>query len=204
MSVVRPDDGIDALLYDDTHGSADRPDAVPRSLLWYIGRGVSFGLLGLVALVAVLIFVVPAVTGSARFTTVAGPAETAIPGGALVVVHPTAPDAIGTGDVVAFGADGQEVATGRVAGPTVLAGGDTAFLLVRDAAHSPVPAAQVRGVVWYTIPGIGWATGMLSGPARAWVLPVVGVVLFGYAGWVCARAFLDRRRRRAGNHITEV
>jgi signal peptidase I len=185
------------------------PDEAPasreRSLLWYIGRGASFGVLGILGLLAVLVLVVPMAVDAQRYTITGGSMEPSIPLGSLIVVRPASIDDVNVGDAVTFQlVSGQpEVATHRVVG-IATAGDGTRTLVTKGDANAaadaePVRAEQLRGIVMYTIPGLGWMNAIFTGDMRAWVLPAIAVVLFGYAGWMFVRAAFDRRRRRAAD-----
>src|SRR6478752_3117022 len=112
---------------------AARANAVKEhGLLYYIGMGLSWGLLAFVALVAALVIVVPAVTGSTPYTILTSSMEPGLPPGTLVVVKPINPDDIVIGTVVTYQLESGEptVVTHRVVaiqGETV-AGGDRQFI----------------------------------------------------------------------------
>jgi signal peptidase I len=67
-----------------------------------------------------------------------------------------------------------------------------------DANDSPDPQwvrpEQVRGVLWYAVPGLGHVSGLLTGDQRERGVQVVAVLLLGYAGVMFVSAY---RRRRA-------
>ncbi|MEN2738902.1 hypothetical protein ABCS02_14010 [Microbacterium sp. X-17] len=201
MSVVRSPDGIDPRP-DDMHGTPVRTPIHPRPLGWYLWRGALFGALGVVALVAVLILVVPMVAGGHRYP-VGNSSALGVPSGSLAVVHPSA--AIAVGDIVAVPADAGTVDTREVAALSTDARGGVVLLTDGGAAGlEPVPVSDVSGVLWYAIPGLGWVGGLLAGPVQMWALPAIAVVLFGYLGTMSVRAIVDGRRRRRGEGADEV
>jgi signal peptidase I len=181
-----------------------------RSLLRYIWRGISYGILGVLVLLAVLILVVPAVTGAERFTIAGGSMEPSIPLGSLVIVRPVAAEEIRVGDVITFQLVSGEpaVATHRVVAVGVAGDGSRTFTTRGDANAAPdadpVIPEQVRGVVQYAIPGIGWINAVLTGELRAWLIPAAAIALFAYAGWMFVRAGLDHRRRRAAARAPDL
>ena len=63
-----------------------------HGLLYYIGVGLSFGLLAFVLLLASLVVVVPAVSGSTPYTILTSSMEPGLPPGTLVIVKPIEPD----------------------------------------------------------------------------------------------------------------
>lgn len=201
---------------------AGAPAGASRPLLWYILRGIVLGLLGVVALVAVLILVVPLVTGAQRHAVPDASMEPAVPRGSLVVVQPVPLRELAPGDIVAVQPDSSRpaVLTRRVVGVSVSSEGVPVLRTRGDAVSGvdtvptdtvptdAVPADQVRGRVWYILPGLGWVEGMLASDMRVWVLPAVAVILFGYAGWVLLRAWLASHPRgkhaRAGRRVAGV
>lgn len=175
-----------------------------RGLLYYLGLGVSFGLLGIVTLLAAAVVVVPWVSGSTPYTILTSSMEPGLPPGTLVVVKPIDPEEVRIGTVVTYQLySGQdEVVTHRVIeiqSPTV-PGDDPSFITKGDANSEPdakpVTAVQVRGAVWYSVPYIGWINNVVNGDMRAVVIPIVAGVLFLYAGWSVVSGQIDRRRRR--------
>jgi signal peptidase I len=68
-----------------------------------------------------------------------------------------------------------------------------------DANNGPDPTwvrpEQVRGKLWYAVPGLGRASSLLTGEQRQWGVQVVAFLLVGYAGVM----FLAAARRRRGH-----
>ncbi len=175
-----------------------------RSLLSYIGLGISFGLLAFVLLLAALVVVVPAATNSTPYTILTSSMEPGLPPGTLVIVKPTDPADIRIGTVITYQLESGEstVVTHRVIeiqGPN-LPGAEPGFITKGDANAAPdaepVMAVQVRGSVWYSVPLIGWDNNIVNGDLRAVVIPIVAGLLFLYAGWAIVSNRIDARRRR--------
>ncbi len=171
-----------------------------RSAWRYLGRGVTWGLFGLAALAVIAVIVVPAVTGAQRYTILGASMEPTIPVGSLVVVRPRSIDDVPVGSVVTFQLESGKptVATHRVVGTGVE---DGARLLVTKgdanatADLEPVREEQLRGVVTYSIPLLGWMNVMISGEMRMRFVPVAGGALLLYAAWMFVSAWRDRARR---------
>ena len=177
-----------------------------HGLLYYIGMGLSFGLLALVMLLATLVVIVPAVSGSTPYTILTSSMEPGLPPGTLVIVKPIDPQDIKIGTVITYQLDSGEptVVTHRVLeiqGPN-LPGADPSFITKGDANSNPdakpVMTVQVRGAVWYSVPLVGWVNNVVNGDLRAVVIPIVAGLLFLYAGFmlVSSRIEAGRRRRR--------
>jgi signal peptidase len=64
------------------------------------------------------------------------------------------------------------------------------------AADGEIRAVQIRGVVWYAVPWIGYINNLVNGDARAVVIPLVATALFLSAGWMIVSSSIQRRRRR--------
>ncbi|TXK17772.1 signal peptidase I [Homoserinibacter sp. GY 40078] len=175
-----------------------------RGLLGYLALGLSWGLLAFVLLVAALVVVVPAATGSTPYTILTSSMEPNMPAGTLIVVKPTDVDDIQMGDVITYQLNsGQsEVVTHRVIAiqGENLTDGERHFITQGDANsapdENPVREVQVRGTVWYSVPWIGWVNNLVNGDMRAVVIPIVAVLLFGYAGWMLVTSRIDKRRSR--------
>lgn len=183
-----------------------------RGVLYYIGLGLSFGLLALVLLLAGAVVLVPAVSGSTPYTILTSSMEPSMPPGTLVVVKPTDPNTINIGDVVTYQlySGESEVVTHRVVqiqSPTT-PGGDRSFITKGDANSEPdakpVMAVQLRGTVWYSVPWIGWVNNIVNGDMRAIVIPIVAGLLFLYAGWSIVSNQIDRRRKRQREEAAEA
>jgi signal peptidase len=175
-----------------------------RGLLYYIGLGISGGLLAVVLLLAALVVVVPAASGSTPYTILTSSMEPGMPPGTLVIVKPIDPTDVKIGTIVTYQlySGESEVVTHRVIeirSPS-LPGEDPSFITKGDANSEPdakpVMAVQLRGAVWYSVPLIGWVNNVVNGDMRAVVIPIVAGLLFLYAGWSIVSAQIDRRRRR--------
>lgn len=182
--------------------SGRRALTTEHGVLYYIGVGLSFGLLGLVILLGLAAIVVPAATGSTPMTVLTASMEPAYPPGTLVIVKPTDPAEIRIGDVVTYQiASGKpEVVTHRVVSVISTSEGERRFITQGDNNAAPdavaVQTVQVRGTVWYAIPWIGYVNSLVPPDARAWALPAFAIALFVYAGYQLTHWFVARRRRR--------
>ena len=176
-----------------------------RGLLYYVGLGLSAGLLGLLLLVGALVIVIPAVAGATPMTILTQSMEPTYPPGTLVIVQPVDSDKIRIGEAITYQLESgkPEVVTHRVVAISTSQGEKT-FTTKGDnnavADPKPVRAVQVRGHVWYSVPYIGYVNLLVNGDARAWAIPVIAVGLFAYAGYMFASGVsssIRRRRRRA-------
>ncbi len=184
-----------------------------KGVLHYVGVGVSFGLLALVAMIAVLVIALPMLTKSTPYTVLTSSMSPNYPAGTLVIVKPTDVQQIRIGDVVTYqiASNQPAVVTHRVIQiiePTT-ASGTESFITKGDANSlpdaKPVQPVQVRGVVWYAIPYLGWVNNVINGDARSLIVPIIAGGLFLYAGYMGASTIVDRRRNaRAAAAAAEV
>jgi len=174
-----------------------------KGVLHYIGVGLSFGLLALIALIAVLVIALPMLTKSTPYTVLTSSMTPSYPAGTLVIVKPTDVQQIHIGDVITYQLESNQpaVVTHRViqiVEPTTPSGTES-FITKGDANSlpdaKPVQPVQVRGVVWYAVPFIGWVNNVVNGDARSVIVPIVAGGLFLYAGFMGASTVVDRRRK---------
>jgi len=87
-------------------------------------------------------------------------------------------------------------------GISLAADGDRTFTLRGDNNSAPdadpVVAAQMRGRLWYSVPLVGLVNTVLTGPVKAWVVPLAAVGLFGYAGVMVVGGIVEARAQRRG------
>lgn len=180
-----------------------------RGLLYYLGWGLSAGLLAFVLLVGVLAIILPNVTRSVPMTILTSSMEPTYPPGTLVIVKPIDANDIRIGTPITFQVEsGKDLfITHRVIAITHTSSGDLSFTTQGDANGSPDEApvlpVQVRGEVWYGIPYLGWVNTYLGGDNRGWIIPVIAGGLFLYAGYAVASsiAAATRRRRREAKAV---
>lgn len=173
-----------------------------HGVLYYIGLGLSFGLLALVILLGVAAIIVPAATGSTPMTVLTRSMEPTYPPGTLVIVKPLDAAEIRIGDPITYQiASGKpEVVTHRVISIISTSDGERRFITQGDNNSAPdavaVQPVQIRGKVWYAIPWIGYVNNLVTAEVRSWAVPVFAVALFVYAGAQLTYWFVDRRRQR--------
>jgi signal peptidase len=160
-----------------------------------------------VVLLAVLAFVVvavvlPRVAGGHAYTVLSPSMTPTYPPGSLVVVRPVDVAAVGIGDVVTYQLHSgrPEVVTHRVVAISTGTDGSVALTTKGDhnaeADPAPVVPGQVRGMVWFGVPLIGYVGSWLTGSVRLLVLALVVGVLVFYAALMFLAAGRDARARR--------
>ncbi|MFJ3383706.1 MULTISPECIES: signal peptidase I [unclassified Curtobacterium] len=181
------------------------PDPAPRTgwraVLHAVVLGASTGLLLLVAGLAVVLIVVPKASGSMPLTVLTQSMEPTLPPGTLLVVRPTPIEDIRVGDVVTYQiVSGQPaVISHRVVSIASSSDGSRTFVLKGDNNAAPdaqpVTAAQVRGVVWYSVPEVGYVNQLVNG-SRSWLIPTVAGVLLAYGAVMVTIGIVSASRRR--------
>jgi len=156
---------------------------------------VTFVLIVAAGLVAALV-VVPKVMHGMSLTVLTGSMEPNIDPGDVVVtrgVDVASAANLRIGDVITFlpYPDDPTLVTHRITGKSINSSG-TWFITQGDNNNAldswgPVGDFQVRGVVAYVIPKVGWVREW-TGQTGTWVLPALGAVLIiaGIAGFVTA------------------
>ena len=178
------------------------PERRVRGLWYFLGWGLSAGLLALVILVGVLAIVVPSVTGSTPMTILTSSMKPTYPPGTLVIVKSIDPADIRIGMPITYQLEsGKEIfITHRVIAISHSSNGSTTFTLKGDANGSadenPVLPVQVRGEVWYSIPYLGWVNTFVAGENRGWLIPVLAGGLFLYAGYAVASSIASAAKRK--------
>ncbi|CAN5333330.1 hypothetical protein BH11ACT2_BH11ACT2_14850 [soil metagenome] len=173
-----------------------------RGILYWISVGLSAGLLGLIVLLGIAVIGIPALSGATALTVLTQSMEPTYPPGTLVIVRPIATRDIRIGDAVTYQIESgkPEVVTHRVVAIATTTKGVTTLTTKGDNNDLPDPrpvtAAQVKGTVWYAVPYIGYVNSAIGGANKGWIVPVVAVALFLYAGWMFAGGLAARRRRR--------
>lgn len=183
--------------------SAAKPQ---RGVAHYLGLGLSAGLLALVGLLALILIVVPFASGSTPMTILTSSMEPRLPPGTLIVVKPTPAEKITVGDAMTYQIRSGDpaVVTHRVISVSSSSDGSFSFITQGDNNDSPdetpVIEAQIRGVVWYSVPWVGYVSTVVNGQNRSWIVPALALALLGYAAYLLLGAIVGavRNKRRAG------
>jgi signal peptidase len=173
-----------------------------RSLWGYIRIGLTWGFVALVAGLGAVTLIVPAFAGATPLAVLTPSMEPTLPVGTLVIVKPTPANEIRLGDVITYQIKPGEPAlvTHRVVEVRSISTGEMNFVTRGDnnGANDPtvVTAPQIKGKVWYSVPLAGFisiAVGASLGPI---VVPVVGVLLLGYAGYMVVSGSAQNRKKK--------
>jgi len=193
-----------AAVHPSTDSSIVAEETTPkrRGIVHYIGVGLSAGVFTVVIALAALLIVVPWVAGATPMTILTSSMEPKLPPGTLIVVKPKPVSDIRIGDVMTYQIESGKpaVVSHRVIRESTSTDGSRTFITKGDnnavADANPVVAGQVKGVLWYSIPFIGYVNSAVNGPDRAWIVPILAVMLFGYAGVMVVTGLVDARKKR--------
>jgi signal peptidase I len=192
---------------------SDRADrTAARGLRYYLGLGVSAGILAFVVLVGALVIVIPAISGSTPMTVLTSSMEPTYPPGTLIIVKPIAPEAVRMGDALTYQIESGKpaVVTHRVTAIQYSDSGELTFITKGDnnglADKLPVMPVQIKGTVWYSVPWIGYVNNIINGDARSWIVPLIATGLLLYGGYAFASGIVTtarkRRQTREGSPLT--
>ena len=157
--------------------------------------------LAVVALFAILAIGVPFVLGAQSYTVLTGSMKPGMPPGSLVAAKPTDFASIRVGDVITYQLEPGEpaVVTHRVVGTTEDNNGDRMLITQGDANdvvdEKPVISAQVRGVIVYAVPLVGYPNSLIPGSTRSAAVVMIGVAVVGYGVAVLLSDLVRSRRR---------
>jgi signal peptidase len=172
--------------------SADR-DTAARGVLEVLRWAVAALVLGLV----LALVVVPRALGGSALTVLSGSMEPRLSPGDVVALRGVDDPAATTqvGDVITFQptSDDPTLITHRVVAKKFATDG-TWFVTRGDANGAdddPIQAVQIKGVVMYSVPWIGYAT-LWAGNRTGLLAAVGGVALFAYGAFMVLRP--ERRR----------
>jgi signal peptidase len=153
----------------------------------FVGTVVAFMVLLAAAFVLAAAVVVPRIAGATPYTVLTGSMSPAYPPGTMIVARPADAGDIGIGSVITFQlvSGKPEVATHRVVAIARNPDGRVRFQTRGDANNGPDPKwvrpEQVRGKLWYAVPGLGRVSPLLTGEQRQRGVQVVAFLLAGYA-----------------------
>jgi signal peptidase len=176
-----------------------------------IASAVSAFALVAVALLALVMIVVPLLLGATPYTVLTGSMRPSMPPGTLVVTRPRPIEDIRLGDVVTYQVESgrSAVVTHRVVGLGSSSDGEEVLVVRGDANNVDDPlvrAVQVRGVVAYHVPYLGYVNTWVGANRPRWVTRAVSTALIAYGAFLVASAVRDRRRRgdRAADGASDV
>jgi signal peptidase len=187
-----------------THDDALVPDAPQAVSPSYSRKGYAgpqaLNFIGLFA--ALVLIVVPVVTGSHTYTVLTNSMAPKFPPGTFLVMKPVPFEDLKYGDVITFQlySGKPEVETHRIVGFGATQTGEKTLITKGDnngaADAEPVREIQVKGKLFYAVPQAGFVANALGNADRGLWTTLAAIGLIGY-GTILVFTSVRRSRKRA-------
>jgi signal peptidase I len=183
--------------------------ATPAWLQW-TGQAISFIALCVFALAAIVLIVVPLVTGSQTYSVLTSSMAPKYPPGTFLVVKPAEFEELQVGDVVTFQIESgrPEVITHRITGFTASQDGERLLITQGDNNDVPDPEPvmeiQVRGKLFYAVPYVGFVANALGNANRSTLVTVLAVALIAWGAFTMVRGLAKDRQKKREDEAAET
>lgn len=190
-------------------GTGRRKTQKPAGAWRAIGNGLSYVALCVTALVALVLVVIPLVTGSQTYSVLTGSMAPHYSPGTFLVVKPTPFEELKVGDVVTYQIESGSptVITHRIISLGAAQNGERTLVTQGDnndvVDPEPVREVQVRGKLFYAVPFVGFAANALGNSDRGEAMQWGAVGLLGYGVVTMVRGALSKKRSDGGNPQTD-
>jgi signal peptidase len=189
------------------HARDHRHERPGKAKTWYsiLGQVIAWAIAAALFGLILILVVIPRATGSTPYTILTSSMVPLMPPGTIVVDRPEPFSSIRVGDVLTYQiASGEPaVVTHRVIGINVESDGSQTLTMKGDANPSPdlahVISKQVRGVVWYSVPYVGYIGAVGSVDARSIAARIIGGGLILYAIVVLIASLVRGKSPRNGD-----
>lgn len=177
-----------------------RKAAKPATAFSFIGTGLSYIALCLAGLAALVLVVVPLVTGSQTYSVLTSSMAPKYAPGTFLVVKPVPFNELQLGDIITYQIESGKdaVITHRITSAGTTASGERVLYTKGDnnalADELPVSEVQVRGKLFYAVPFVGFAANALGNSDRGAALQWGAVALMGYGVVALVRGALAKKR----------
>lgn len=169
------------------------------ALLRFVGRTVSFVMLLIVALGAVVMIVVPLATGSQTYTVLTSSMAPKYAPGTFLVVKATSFDALRVGDVITYQIESGKPAVISHRIISIGAAQSGARVLTTQGDNNSLPDAipvqevQVKGKLFYAVPYVGFAANAV-GQERDTLIPILAAAFIAFGALSMIRGALEKKR----------
>lgn len=159
--------------------------------------------MSLAVLAALVLIVLPRLTGSYTYSVLTSSMAPAYSPGTFLVVRPVPFESLRAGDVITYQIESgrAEVITHRIIAISSTQKGERTFITKGDnnsvEDDRPVLEVQVRGKLFYAAPYIGFLATAAAQNGRDELLQFIAIGLVGYGVITIGRDFHARRKRRA-------
>jgi signal peptidase len=184
--------------------SSDAPESGGKgSGAWTaVGRILSMAAMIIALFAAMILIVLPVVTGSHTYTVLTNSMAPKFPPGTFLVMKPVAFDELQYGDVVTFQlySGRPEVETHRVVGFGATQQGEKTLITKGDNNGAndadPVREMQVKGKLFYAVPHVGFVANALGNADRDTWTTFAAIALIGYGGLTIFTSVRNSRKDR--------
>lgn len=180
--------------------SGRRKAEATASPLGIIGTGISYLALCVAALAALILVVVPLVSGSQTYSVLTSSMAPKYAPGTFLVVKPVPFNELTVGDIITYQIESgnDAVITHRITSIAAGQNGELEFITKGDnndvADALPVTEVQVRGKLFYAVPYVGFAANALGNSDRGSAAQWGAVALMGYGVVLLVRGALAKKR----------
>lgn len=176
-----------------------------RSHPWLTRSTEALGLVGLslAVLAALVLIVVPRVSGSYTYTVLTSSMAPAYSPGTFLVVRPAPFESLRVGDVITYQIESgrPDVITHRIVAVSSTQKGERTFITKGDnnslEDDKPVLEVQVRGKLSYAVPYVGFLAAAAAQSGRDDVLRYIAIGLVGYGVITLVRGWAASRKRNS-------
>lgn len=164
------------------------------------GKVLNFVVLMVAVFAALVLIVVPRVTGSQSYTVLTNSMAPNFPPGTFLVVKPVDFAELKYGDVVTFQmySGRPDVETHRIVGFAATQEGEKTLITKGDnngvSDAEPVRELQVKGKLFYAVPYVGYAANALGNADRNLWVTLGAAGLIGYGALLMVKGAQDRGR----------
>lgn len=160
----------------------------------------SMAAMSLAVLAALVLVIVPRLSGSYTYTVLTSSMAPAYPPGTFLVVRPVPFGELGVGDVITYQIESArpDVITHRIVAVSPNQQGERTFITKGDnnsvEDEKPVLEVQIRGKLFYAVPHAGFLATTATSSGRDVLLPFIGVGLVGYGMFTAIAGLLAWRK----------
>lgn len=178
--------------------------------LKFTGSALSLVAMCAAALAALVLIIIPLVTGSQTYTVLTSSMAPNYSPGTFLVVKPTPAGQLKTGDVITYQIESGDptVITHRIIGISSGQNGERLFTTQGDnndlADEAAVQEAQIRGKLSYAVPYVGFVANGLGSSDRGEIAQWAAVGLLGYGIILLVRGGLEAKRKSRGPEVDAV
>ena len=169
--------------------------------LKFTGSALSLVAMAAAALAALVLIIVPLLTGSQTYSVLTNSMAPKYAPGTFLVVKPAPADTLQVGDVITYQIESGDptVITHRIIGVGAGQSGERVFTTQGDnndlADEFPVQEVQIRGKLSYAVPYVGFIANGLGNSDRGAIAQWAAVGLLGYGIVLLVRGSLEKKRR---------